>query len=145
MRWSNVPVPESHLGAIALGAALHRARPARLLPSSRIGRLAGWLVLAAGASLAAWAVSAAGDEEMSEPATLVRSGPYAFTRNPMYLAWTILGAGTAATLNSAWVLALLAAAVAHLHFREIPNEERLLERRFGADYAKYRARVPRWL
>jgi len=75
----------------------------------------------------------------------VQSGPYRLSRNPIYLAFSILVLGLACWLNSLWLLATLAAAVSLMAFVVIPREEHYLERRFGAEYLGYKARVRRWL
>jgi protein-S-isoprenylcysteine O-methyltransferase Ste14 len=77
--------------------------------------------------------------------TLVISGIYRVTRNPMYLglalvllAWTIL-------LASPWALVAVAGFVFYIDRFQIAPEERALASLFGADYAQYKARVRRWL
>jgi protein-S-isoprenylcysteine O-methyltransferase Ste14 len=76
---------------------------------------------------------------------LVRMGPYRFTRNPIYLAFSIFQLGIASWVNSVWLLATLIAAVALMASVVIPREERYLEGRFGTDYLDYKRSVPRWL
>lgn len=81
----------------------------------------------------------------NKPTTaIVQSGPYWFSRNPIYLAFSLLVLGMACWLNSAWLLGTLAAAVSLMSFVVIPREERYLERRFGAEYLEYRTKVRRW-
>jgi protein-S-isoprenylcysteine O-methyltransferase Ste14 len=77
--------------------------------------------------------------------TLVTSGPFALTRNPIYLGNTLALAGAGLLLSNPWlpVGAILAArAVARL---AILPEERHMAARFGEDWAAYARRVPRWL
>jgi protein-S-isoprenylcysteine O-methyltransferase Ste14 len=82
----------------------------------------------------------------NEPTTaIVQSGPYRFSRNPIYLAFSVLVLGIACWRNSVWLLGTLAAAVSLMSFAVIPREERYLQRRFGAEYLDYRAKVRRWL
>jgi protein-S-isoprenylcysteine O-methyltransferase Ste14 len=76
---------------------------------------------------------------------IVRTGPYRFSRNPMYLAFSLLQLGIAIWVNSLWLIATLVAAVALMHYIVIPREEQYLERRFGAEYLDYKASVRRWL
>ena len=77
--------------------------------------------------------------------TIVRAGPYRFTRNPIYLAFSLLLLGLAIWANTLWLAATLCVAVALMHRLVIPEEERYLERRFGAQYLDYKASVRRWL
>ena len=81
-----------------------------------------------------------------KPATvIVREGPYHFSRNPIYLAFSMFQLGIAIWVNSVWLLATLVGAVALIHYIVIPREERYLERKFGAQYLDYKASVRRWL
>jgi protein-S-isoprenylcysteine O-methyltransferase Ste14 len=145
IRWSNIPLPEGHLVLLALGWALHRLRPRRLFrPSRRVGVLGG-LALAAGVLLAGWSVAAAREQDLEEPEDIVATGPYALSRNPMYLAWNLIYLGAAARVNSAWLALLLPVLILFTHFFVIRREERQLEGLFGEAYREYRARVRRYL
>lgn len=77
--------------------------------------------------------------------SLVSTGVFRVTRNPMYLglllvlmAWTVL-------LSSAWGLLGAAGFVLYMNHFQIKPEERALEKRFRDDYTTYAARVRRWL
>jgi len=76
---------------------------------------------------------------------IVRSGPYRFSRNPIYLAFSVFQLGIAICANSVWLLATLVGAVALIHYVVIRREEQYLERKFGAQYLDYKASVRRWL
>ena len=76
---------------------------------------------------------------------IVRTGPYRFSRNPIYLAFSVFQLGIAIWVNSVWLLATLVGAVALIHFVVIPREELYLEGKFGAPYLDYKASVRRWL
>jgi protein-S-isoprenylcysteine O-methyltransferase Ste14 len=78
------------------------------------------------------------------PSHLVRRGPYARTRNPMYLAGLPILLGFAALLGTL-VPALVIPAYGLGAARWIAREEAALARRFGAAWEDYRAAVPRWL
>ena len=78
------------------------------------------------------------------PDRLVESGPYAWTRNPMYLGHLIFMLGLAITFWSSFALILLVARAVWFHGRVLRDEKRL-EARFGGDYAAYRQRVKRWI
>lgn len=82
----------------------------------------------------------------NQPSTaIVRTGPYRFSRNPIYLAFSLLQLGIAVWVNSLWVLVTLAPAVALMSFVVIPREERYLERKFGVEYLAYKNSVRRWI
>jgi len=76
---------------------------------------------------------------------IVRTGPYRFSRNPIYLAFSLCQLGIAIWVNSVWLLATLVGAVALIHYVVIRREEQYLERKFGAQYLDYKASVRRWL
>ena len=73
------------------------------------------------------------------------TGPYRYTRNPMYVGGvcTLFGAGLIVGSPSIIVLSLLFFAAAHLFV--VFQEEPSLARRFGESYAQYRQQVNRWL
>ncbi len=77
--------------------------------------------------------------------TLVKNGPYRYSRNPIYVAHTLWLAGGGLVFGIGWlILAALAAAMA-THQLAVLREERHLAAKFGNDWAQYAARVPRWL
>jgi protein-S-isoprenylcysteine O-methyltransferase Ste14 len=141
--------PFVYLGSIALGLVLHLLWPARLVPPS-ISTPAGAIVTVLAIALFVSAVRtlrAAGTPiPGNRPTTaIVRTGPYRFSRNPIYLAFSLLQLGISIWVNSVWLLATLAGAVALILYVVIRREEQYLERRFGARYLDYKASVRRWL
>lgn len=76
---------------------------------------------------------------------LVTGGIYRVTRNPMYVALTLLLLGWAAVLGGVWLLAGPLVFVLWIDRLQIAPEERVLRAKFGAAYAAYAARVRRWL
>jgi protein-S-isoprenylcysteine O-methyltransferase Ste14 len=76
---------------------------------------------------------------------IVRTGPYRFSRNPIYLAFSLLQLGIAFSVNSLWLVITLLAAVALMSLVVIPKEEWYLERRFPSEYPPYKASVRRWI
>ena len=142
-RWANVPVPEPHVVGLLGGLALHAIRPWRVYERSRRARAAGWLCITLGLAGIAWAVRAVGTQALSQPEDLVTTGPYAVSRNPMYVAWTVLYVGIALVTNVAWLFVVLPAVLAGTH-HTVETEERLLEHAFGDAYRDYRRSVPRY-
>lgn len=76
---------------------------------------------------------------------LITSGPYRFSRNPLYCASALLYVGLALWLGRLWPLFLLPFVLAAIRLYVIAREESYLERRFGKEYLDYKARVRRWL
>lgn len=141
--------PFVYLVSILAGVALHAVWPLPLRTGG-VGPLVGPLLVVVGILLFALSVrefrSAGTPVPGNRPVTaIVRSGPYRFTRNPIYMAFSLLHLGIAVWVNSLWVLATLGAALAVISWIVIPREERYLERRFGREYAEYTDSVRRWL
>jgi protein-S-isoprenylcysteine O-methyltransferase Ste14 len=76
---------------------------------------------------------------------LVTTGPYRFSRNPMYVGLTLLYAGVAIWVNTVWPLLFLPVILIVLHYGVVVREEAYLERTFGDEYRHYARRVRRWL
>ncbi len=77
--------------------------------------------------------------------TILDTGPFAVSRNPLYVGLVALDVGLALLAGSAWALLLVPVGVAALVWGAILPEERYLTAVFGAEYEAYRARVHRWL
>lgn len=76
---------------------------------------------------------------------LVTEGPFYLSRNPIYLAMTVMYIGAALVVGSLWLLMFLLPLLAVMHWGVIVPEERYLANKFGDAYAHYRSRVARWL
>lgn len=76
---------------------------------------------------------------------LITSGPYCYTRNPLYISLTLVQIAVAMYLDNAWILGMTVASVLVISRYAIRREERYLEQQFGQDYRDYRQRVRRWL
>jgi protein-S-isoprenylcysteine O-methyltransferase Ste14 len=104
-------------------------------------------LLIAGGSLAAMGVAlrayAAGHLKKNQK--LAMNGPYAWTRNPLYLGSSLMGAGFAVA-GGRWILALACVVLfAGIYWPVIRREEDYLRREFGEDYIKYAQQVPLFL
>ena len=140
--------PLVFLTAIVLGIGLNLAWPLPFMPAIRV-----WL----GPTLVLFAVllyvlsyrsfRAAGTPVRGNKrtTTIVRTGPYRFSRNPIYLAFVLFVLGLAVWINALWLIATLVPAVSLIAIVVIPREERFLECNFSDQYSEYRARVRRWL
>jgi protein-S-isoprenylcysteine O-methyltransferase Ste14 len=76
---------------------------------------------------------------------IVCSGPFAFSRNPIYVAGLLGMVGFAVAANSLWFLAAMVIIFFVLRYGVIAREEIYLERKFGAEYLDYKTKVRRWL
>lgn len=112
----------------------------------------GWLgagLLSAGLALHCWSnvVLARHDPAQDQAATLAATGPFRFTRNPIYLAGITLLAGIGLLYGTWHVddLILPGALFLYFHLAVVYVEEPGLRSRLGASYLAYCRRVPRWL
>jgi protein-S-isoprenylcysteine O-methyltransferase Ste14 len=140
--------PLIYLASILAGLAVNAIRPLPL-PSGIPARLLGIALVVAALLLFGYSAKlfrAAGTPVPARKPTtaIVKTGPYRFTRNPIYLAFSLLHLGIAVWVGSWWVIATLAVAVGIIHGVVIPREERYLEAKFGAEYRAYKAAVRRW-
>ena len=76
---------------------------------------------------------------------LVTSGPYAFSRNPIYLGNTIAFAGAALAFDMLWLVIVLPLVTLAVQRLAIEREERHLAKVFGGAWEAYRRRVRRWV
>jgi protein-S-isoprenylcysteine O-methyltransferase Ste14 len=129
-RWNNIPLPEPHLTGIFASGVLHLTRPWRLPGSGRLYIGAGWTLLGTGVAISASAVQTASNIELEQPSSLISSGPYAISRNPMYVGWTLLYLGGALITRNAWMVASLPVVAGIIH-RDVIREEHALERHTG--------------
>ncbi|MEW6440669.1 MAG: isoprenylcysteine carboxylmethyltransferase family protein [bacterium] len=141
--------PVIYAAAFLVGLLLHAWLPLRFLPGATIVWIAAPLVsIAVFVVLSAvWALTRAHTTfDARKPTTsIVTGGPYRLTRNPAYLSLTLLYIGVAALFNSLAILGMVVPAVVVTHFGVILREESYLERKFGDEYRRYKARVRRWI
>ncbi|MDP8971597.1 MAG: isoprenylcysteine carboxylmethyltransferase family protein [Actinomycetota bacterium] len=76
--------------------------------------------------------------------SLIVEGPYRFSRNPIYLGFTLFYSGITALANSLPSDLLLPFVLVVMRRGVIEREEHYLERIFGEEYLRYKARVRRW-
>jgi protein-S-isoprenylcysteine O-methyltransferase Ste14 len=145
------PPPFVYLGALLLGLA------AEWLVTLRSFGIDWRLLVATGAPLfvagTAMMLAAAGlfrrlgtNVRPSQPATkIATTGPYRWTRNPMYLGMALIYAGLAIGFDGPIAFALLPLVLIAIQTQVIAREERYLEAKFGDDYRCYKAAVRRWL
>jgi protein-S-isoprenylcysteine O-methyltransferase Ste14 len=136
--------------AALAGLALHWLMPWRFIPAAVPAVWLGATVFALALALFAWAIATitrAGSNVPTNRPTmaLVDTGPYRFTRNPIYLAMVLGLIGLGVASDGLWLLLTPALFALVIHYGVIAREEAYLERKFGDDYRGYRARVRRWL
>ena len=123
-------------------------------PMPIVGRLlavgVGLVLVVLSVGIATWGrrtMRAAGTNvDPYRPATvLVENGPFRFSRNPLYMALTLLFLGLSLVVDTWWGIVLLFPHLIIMHWGVILREERYLDQKFGASYRQYCSRVRRYL
>ena len=150
---AGVKFPPPFIFLLGLIAALLINRAVRLPPAAPEPRwmfFLGLALMVVGFLFAGWGIATFRRHHTAiapiRPATtIVSSGPYAITRNPMYVGLTCVYIGGAFLLDTWWAFVLLPIVVLIIDRQVIGREERYLASAFGAQYESYRARVRRWI
>lgn len=144
--------PLIYLAAVAAAVLLHGLWPLPWVPGILAELLFafGWLAIVAGLALGVTAMRAlrrAGTTMRPDRAAsqLVTSGPYALSRNPIYLGSTMLVIGIGLATGIAWFLASALLAAFITGKVAIEREERLLDTKFAKRYRDYARKVRRWI
>jgi len=140
--------PIVYLVSILAGFGLNAVWPARMMPSA-IEPIGGWLILLA---VALFALSVREFRRARTPirtrklvTVVITTGPYRFSRNPIYLSFTLLQLGLGVWANSAWLVGMLIPTLLLMSYGVIAREERYMAQKFGDEYLRYRASVRRWI
>ena len=145
----NIPPPLIYLSALLIGLGISWFVPIHVLPQ-RVATPLGVVLIAIALTLVVFAIPlfrrANTTITTRDPVTtLITSGIYQYTRNPLYLALTSFFLGLATLANSLWAIVLIIPVVLIIRYWVIAREERYLQSKFGAQYADYTQRVRRWL
>ncbi len=143
------PPPLVYLTFIGCAWGLARGVPLDL-PAHELPSAAGWALIVLGVLLMGWAAwemfrHRTTINPYGKPSSLLQHGPFGFSRNPIYLADTMIYCGIALQLASLWPWLLLPLLFLCMQRTVIVHEEHLLTSLFGDQYRTYRRRVRRWL
>jgi len=140
--------PLVYLISILAGFGLNAVWPVELVPRA-IEPLGGSLILLAvalfGLSVREFRRARTPIRSRKAVTAVITTGPYRFSRNPIYLSFTLLQLGLGTWANSAWVVGMLIPALLLMSYGVIAREERYMARKFGDEYLRYRASVRRWI
>lgn len=75
---------------------------------------------------------------------IVTAGPFRLSRNPLYLALTLLYFGLTLAFNTWWGIVVLVPLLIIMHRGVVLREERYLEQKFGENYRQYRSKIRRY-
>jgi protein-S-isoprenylcysteine O-methyltransferase Ste14 len=142
------PPPFIFLLAILTGLGIHRVWPMAVLPAA-LAMPVGVCFIVAAMTLAMLGFRELGRHKTTvrpdEPSSaIVKTGPYRFTRNPLYVALSLLQLGIGVWTNNLWIVLMLVLVWILMTTQVIAREEAYLERAFGEEYLSYKASVRRW-
>lgn len=146
--YENLPLPAGSILGIVGVLLLHRVHPVPIPGSRALQRAAGCALSVAGCALNVWALAerrrrAPSRFRLEHPDSVVTTGPYAFSRHPMYLGWWLIHVGIGLWRGSAWIAATAPVGMLAEHLGSVA-EERALRSRFPSEYERYAERVPRY-
>lgn len=146
----SVPAPLVFVVSVSAGVGVGYVLPLRTHLPRGIALIAAYLLLAAGLGLFISALrrfwrARQNPLPWTPTLSLEFSGPYRFTRNPMYVGMTLLQLGLGTWMNHLWVLLFALPALAVVHFTAVLPEEAYLIEKFGDPYRQYLSRVRRYL
>jgi len=141
--------PLIQLGCVTVGGILQWLWPTTVIPGIiRIPAGIALILLGIGLALCAgreFIKTGETPNPRSSTATLITSGPFHYTRNPLYCAIALIHTGIGITANSLWILIMLIPALLLMMYGVILREEKYLENKFGEVFLKYKNSVRRWL
>jgi protein-S-isoprenylcysteine O-methyltransferase Ste14 len=141
--------PVLFAGTLAAGLLLNRIVKLPFVPRP-LSRLAGakWLVtgvLALGYGFRTMKEAGTNIDPYEPALVVVEDGPFAYSRNPIYVGMTLVYAGVATLRRAPVALALLPPLLVLVQRGVIEPEECYLEKKFGEQYLAYKSRVRRWI
>ena len=146
-------MPPLAVGALLAGLMwlVSRAVPALnfVLPARKPLALslvvAGVIIIVVGVASFSRAKTTINPMKPESSSSLVLSGIYRFSRNPMYLGFFLALAGWAVFLSNGLAFVFLPAFIFYMNRFQIEPEEKALARKFGQEFVAYKSRVRRWL
>jgi protein-S-isoprenylcysteine O-methyltransferase Ste14 len=141
--------PVFMIAGVLIGIGLQALRPLPFV-SRTAGHWIGGFLIGAALALGVWAVltfrrAGTTPDPHGDVTAFVISGPFGFSRNPMYVTNVAFQIGAAFALDNAWILMFAPVTWLLLDRIIIAGEERYLADKYGATYDAYRQKVRRWL
>jgi protein-S-isoprenylcysteine O-methyltransferase Ste14 len=137
------------VAGVLIGVGLQALRPLPFVPRT-VGHWVGGGLVAGALAFGVWAVwtfrrAGTTPDPHGDVTAFVINGPFAFSRNPMYVTNVAFQIGAAFVLDNAWILMLAPVTWLLLDRIIITGEEHYLADKYGATYDAYRQKVRRWL
>ncbi len=135
-------------GTLVIQSLVTRALPIFGLPTGF--STLGWLSIVAGFVLILWSAvhfkrAQTPIHPRRRPTSLITSGPFAFSRNPIYLGMVLIALGFALRLGAFTPLFLVPAFMLVIQKRFVEGEEFHIAQALGAEWSAYTAKTRRWL
>jgi protein-S-isoprenylcysteine O-methyltransferase Ste14 len=142
------PPPIVYLSCILIGIGINNIWSAELLPQSVQYSLGPIIIIVSfilfGMVLREFMRSTTSINHAKLTTEILTSGPFAYSRNPVYVSMTLLSFGIAITLDNMWIIIMLIPGLFVIYYFVIRKEEHYLELKFGSDYIQYKNSVRRW-
>ncbi len=141
--------PLIYLAFLLMWLAMDYFRPVTVLPAS-VQYISGFAIIALSGVIVVSAVlqfrrASTSFSDFAPATQLVTTGPYRLSRNPSYVALSLLYVGIGVAADNLWIVAGLVPILIVMHYGVIVREEQYLERAFGEEYLQYKASVRRWV
>ncbi|NOQ94452.1 MAG: isoprenylcysteine carboxylmethyltransferase family protein [Methylophaga sp.] len=144
-----IPPPIVYFVCILIGIGLNYLWPFSFFPQS-IQDPIGYSIIALsillfGLVLREFSKSGTSTDYRKSTVAIISTGPFCYSRNPIYLSLTMLNIGVAFVVGSFWVIIMTIPAVLIVHYAVILKEEAYLIKKFGDEYHCYMNSVRRWI
>ena len=138
------------LSCLLVGVILHNVWPAAIPVSERVRWVFVVVFIAMGAAIIAFSfreffrakTSLRPDQGAK---ALIHTGPFRYSRNPLYLAVIFLIIGIGFGVDNVWIIAMVVPLIFIMSVAVIAREEKYLEREFGQEYLDFKKSVRRWI
>ncbi len=143
-----LPPPLSFLTMILISMGVNRLYPINITESLWIKYLGIVLVVLSFTTILYIAFLFRRHRTEIEPwkttSSIIKTGPFKYSRNPIYMGMCLIAIGTGLIANSYWVVFSFIPAATLVYYTAIKKEERYLEEKFGQEYLDYKSKVKRW-
>ncbi|MEX0931229.1 MAG: isoprenylcysteine carboxylmethyltransferase family protein [Candidatus Paceibacterota bacterium] len=132
-----------------IGTVLQLLVPLYIFPVGLARFAIGGLLIILGISFLSWAMNTLRNADTAihpdhTTNSVVVEGPFKFTRNPMYVSFSVVYLGLTALINTWWMAFFFPLIIPILFYAVISREEEYLKEKFGAQYEQYQQSVGRW-
>ncbi len=146
---ATMPVPMVYFIFILMGLGVDYFWPFSFLPQSILNPIGYTVIILSfllfGLVLREFSKSNTSIDHRKPTTEVIVSGPFRYSRNPVYVSLTMLVIGIAIVADSIWVIVTAVPSVLIIHYFVILKEETYLLDKFGDEYQQYMRTVRRWI